>query len=32
MAEQIEQTPPLSGDSGQHLIGIPFAENGHEVI
>jgi hypothetical protein len=32
MAEQIEQTAPLSSDFGQPLIGIPFAENGHEVI
>lgn len=31
MAEQIEQAPP-SSDFGQPLIGIPFAENGHEVI
>ena len=32
MAEQIEQVPPLSSDFGQPLIGIPFSENGHEVI
>ena len=32
MAEQIEQAPPWSSDFGQPLIGIPFAENGHEVI
>jgi hypothetical protein len=32
MAEQIEQASPLSSDFGQPLIGIPFAENGHEVI
>jgi hypothetical protein len=32
MAEQIEQAPPPSSDFGQPLIGIPFAENGHEVI
>ena len=32
MAEQIEQAPPLSSDFGQPLIGIPFSENGHEVI
>ena len=32
MAEQIEQAPLLSSDFGQPLIGIPFAENGHEVI
>ncbi len=32
MAEQIEQAPPPSSDFGQPLIGIPFAENGLEVI
>jgi hypothetical protein len=32
MAEQIEQAPPPGSDFGQPLIGIPFAENGHEVI
>jgi hypothetical protein len=32
MAEQMEQAAPLSSDFGQPLIGIPFAENGHEVI
>jgi Zn-dependent M28 family amino/carboxypeptidase len=32
MAEQIAHTPPWSSDFGQPLIGIPFAENGHEVI
>ena len=32
MAEQIEQALPWSSDFGQPLIGIPFAENGHEVI
>jgi hypothetical protein len=32
MAEQIEQAPLLSSDFGQPLIGIPFSENGHEVI
>ncbi len=32
MAEQIEQAPPPSSDFGQPLIGIPFSENGHEVI
>ena len=32
MAEQIEQAAPWSSDFGQPLIGIPFAENGHEVI
>ena len=32
MAEQIEQAPAWSSDFGQPLIGIPFAENGHEVI
>jgi hypothetical protein len=32
MAEQIEQAPQLSSDFSQPLIGIPFSENGHEVI
>ncbi len=32
MAEQIEQAAPLSSDFAQPLIGIPFAENGHEII
>jgi hypothetical protein len=32
MAEQIEHAPPWSSDFGQPLIGIPFSENGHEVI
>jgi hypothetical protein len=32
MAEQIEQAPLLSSDFGQPLIGIPFSENGHEVV
>jgi hypothetical protein len=32
MAEQIAHAPPWSNDFGQPLIGIPFSENGHEVI
>ncbi len=32
MAEHIEQAPQLSSDFGQPLIGIPFSENGHEVV
>ncbi len=32
MTEHIEQAPPLSSEFGQPLIGIPFSENGHEVI
>ncbi len=32
MTEQIEQALPLSSDFGQPLSGIPFLENGHEVI
>ena len=32
MAEQIAHTSPWSSEFGQPLIGIPFAENGHEVI
>ena len=32
MAEHIEQAPQLSSDFGQPLIGIPFTENGHEVV
>ena len=32
MAEQIAHTPAWSSEFGQPLIGIPFAENGHEII
>jgi hypothetical protein len=32
MAEQIDQAAPLSSVFDQPLIGIPFVENGHEVI
>lgn len=32
MAEQIAHVPAWSSEFGQPLIGIPFAENGHEVI
>ena len=32
MAEQIAHTPAWSSEFGQPLIGILFAENGHEVI
>ena len=32
MAEQIAHTPAWSSEFGQPLIGIPFAENGLEVI
>jgi hypothetical protein len=32
MAEQIAHAPAWSSEFGQPLIGIPFAENGHEVI
>ncbi len=29
---RIAHTPPWSSEFNQPLIGIPFAENGHEVI
>ena len=32
MSEQIAHTPLWSSELSQPLIGIPFAENGHEVI
>ena len=32
MAEHIEQAPQLNSDFGQPLIGIPFSENGNEVV
>jgi len=32
MAEYIEQVSQLSSTFNQPLIGIPFSENGHEVV